>query len=56
MNSDQVMSLIRNVLQFGGGILVTKGIITEPDMLTAVGAIASLLGVVWSMITHRTSK
>lgn len=53
MNSDQIMSLIRNILQFGGGILVSKGLITEPDMLTAVGALAALGSVVWSMIAHK---
>ncbi len=53
MNSEQVMSLIRNILQFGGGVLVSHGLITEPDMLTAVGAIAALASVAWSMIAHK---
>lgn len=56
MNFDQILSLVRNILQFGGGILVSKGLISEPDMLTVVGALASIAVVGWSMLTHKPAK
>lgn len=55
MNSDQIFSLVRQILTFGGGFLVTKGLIDSGTMATAVGAIVTLGSIAWSVATHKTT-
>lgn len=45
---EMVLGLVRHVLTFGGGFLVTSGVLTQTDMETAVGALVTLVGIVWS--------
>lgn len=49
MSKDQVLGLIRHVLTFAGGILVSKGILDEGMVVEAVGAVIGLIGTVWSI-------
>ena len=53
MNQEQVLSLVRTLLKVGGAFLVAKGTITEPGLETAVGAIITLVGIVWSAVAHK---
>lgn len=53
MNNDIVLGLVRHLLTAGGGALVTKGVLTAPDVDTAVGAIIALVGVVWSVFAKK---
>jgi hypothetical protein len=53
MNWDMIGGLIRHLLTFGGGFLVTNGTITEPDLQTAIGGIIAIGGVLWSIVTKR---
>lgn len=48
MNKEQILGFVRHVLTFGGGYLVAKGVIPESLLGEAVGAIMTLVGVVWS--------
>ena len=50
MNQEQVLGIVRHILTALGGVLVTKGVVDEGTMTTAVGALATLAGVVWSFI------
>lgn len=45
-----IIGLIRHVLTFGGGYFVATGQIDEVDVQEIVGALATLVGVVWSVI------
>jgi hypothetical protein len=49
------MGIIRHILTFGGGYLVAKGIIDEATMLNAVGAVVTILGVVWSVVNKKAA-
>lgn len=49
MNKDQVLGLVRHVLIFLGGFLITKGVIDEATSVEAIGAIVTLIGSVWSV-------
>lgn len=49
MNKDQVLGLVRHVLTFLGGFLITKGVIDEATSIEAIGAIVTLIGSVWSV-------
>ena len=45
----QVQGVLRHILTFGGGFLVAKGWIPEGMVEEVVGAVMTLLGLVWSI-------
>ncbi len=49
MNKEQILGLVRHVLTFVGGYLITKGVIDETISTEAIGAIITLIGSVWSV-------
>lgn len=48
---EKTLGIIRHTLTFVGGILVTEGFVTESNMNLGVGAIITLVGVIWSIIS-----
>ena len=50
---EQVLGLVRHALTFVGGLLVTKGIIDEASSLELVGALVTVIGIVWSVIKNK---
>jgi hypothetical protein len=52
MNTEQVTSLIRQILLFGGGIAVGKGWIDNETMLAIVGALVTLATSAWAFKTR----
>lgn len=48
--------VIRHILTFGGGFLASSGIIPESDVDVLVGAVVTLIGIVWSAIDKRSAK
>lgn len=46
--NDKITGLIRHILTFIGGYLVTQGIIDETMLTEVVGAIITLVGFAWS--------
>lgn len=55
MNWDAISGIVRHILTFGGGYLVTKGVVDEATMQAAVGAVVTLGGVVWSVVSKRAA-
>jgi hypothetical protein len=50
MNKESILGVIRHILTFGGGLLVSKGIgLEEQMMLEAGGSIITLIGIIWSV-------
>jgi hypothetical protein len=45
---ETILGIIRHVLTFGGGYLVAKGYLDEASATEIVGALTTLIGVVWS--------
>ena len=45
--NENVASLIRHILTFAGGILVTKGVISEGLSAELVGLAMSAIGIAW---------
>jgi len=56
MNKEQIIGVIRHVLTFVGGFLVTKGIVDDATLSQGIGALVSLLGVVWSVVDKKPSQ
>jgi hypothetical protein len=55
MNWEQISSILRHILTFGGGFVVAKGWISETLMLEIVGVIVTVGGAVWAMF-NKTSN
>ena len=53
MNSDVILGVVRHVLTFGGGFLASAGVIAASDVEMAVGAIVTLVGIVWSALQKK---
>ncbi len=50
MTLEKTLGIIRHALTFGGGFLVTSGYLAESTLETGIGAIVTLIGVIWSVI------
>lgn len=53
MSPDQIMGIIRAVLTFIGGTLVTQGTITSSMENQIIGGVMALVGVIWSIIAKQ---
>lgn len=50
---ESVLGLVRHALTTAGGFLAAQGTIEASEVELAVGAIVTLIGVVWSVLTKR---
>lgn len=55
MTSDQILSLLRTILKFLGGYLVSAGWTNPTGMETIVGGILAVVAAAWSWYTHATT-
>lgn len=49
MNWEMIQGIVRHILTFGGGFLVTGGFASQSDVEAGVGALVTLVGIVWSI-------
>jgi hypothetical protein len=56
MNWDVIGGLVRHLLTFGGGFLVTNGTITDGDLQAVVGGVIAIGGVIWSAFAKRSGE
>jgi len=49
MNKLSVLGVLRHILTFGGGLLVTNGIADEGTVQEIVGASITIIGFLWSV-------
>jgi hypothetical protein len=54
--NDVIAGLIRHVLTAAGGALVAGGYLTSDEWTTIAGALAVLVGVVWSVMSKRITN
>ncbi|SFV11354.1 hypothetical protein SAMN02799631_05253 [Methylobacterium sp. 174MFSha1.1] len=55
MNQDQLTTLLRTLLQFGGGIAVGRGWIDAETSTALTGALVTLLVTVWGLYVRRNA-
>lgn len=53
MNQEQVLGLVRHALTFIGGLLITKGFVDEGIWSELSGAVMTLIGGVWSVLSKK---
>ena len=51
MNRERILGIIRHVLTTFGGSLVTKGTIDAGQLELAAGAVITLAGILWSVLS-----
>lgn len=52
----QVWIAVRDILKIGGGVLVAKGIVTDGQLETLLGAVLVLGPVIWSQYRARRDR
>ncbi|GJD63318.1 Pam3-gp28 family putative phage holin [Methylobacterium frigidaeris] len=55
MNQDQLTTLLRTLLQFGGGIAVGRGWIDADTATALTGALVTLLVTAWGLYVRRNA-
>lgn len=53
MDWNTVQQLLRILLQFGSGVLISKGVLTEEMAVTLTGGIISVASVVWWAVWNK---
>jgi hypothetical protein len=51
MKKEQVLGIVRHILTFVGGIAIAKGLIDETVVTELSGALITLIGGIWSVIS-----
>lgn len=49
MDRESILSIVRHILTFGGGFVVAKGWIDSVTLQSAIGAVITIVGVVWGI-------
>lgn len=55
MNKEQVLGLVRHVLTFVGGVYIAKGLVDEGTTSEIIGAVITLVGSVWSVLSKKAT-
>lgn len=50
MKKEKVLGIVRHILTFGGGLIVSKGWIDESLYTELVGGLLTLIGGIWSVL------
>ena len=53
---EKTLGIVRHALTFVGGFLITSGYLTESTLNTGIGAIVTLIGVVWSIVNKNKKE
>jgi len=56
LTKDQLMGIVRHVITFVGGILITKGLIDDSILTEIVGGSVALSGAIWSIVSKNKSN
>lgn len=52
---EQSLGLVRHLLTFAGGILVTKGLVDEGLSQEILGGLMTVIGGIWSIVSKKKS-
>jgi len=50
---EKILGLIRHALIFAGGYVVAKGLIDQVQFVEIVGAVMTLVGSIWSIVSKK---
>lgn len=52
--NETLKGLVRHLLTAAGGVLVSKGLITEAELPTIIGSLLTIIGTAWSVANKRS--
>jgi len=55
MSKEQLLGILRHVLTFVGGLLVTKGLVDAGMVEQVLGGLLTIVGGLWSVFSKKTS-
>ena len=55
LSKEQVLGIVRHVLTFAGGIVLTQGLVDQALIDTIIGSSITLVGAIWSIVSKRTN-
>jgi len=53
MSKEAILGVVRHILTFMGGFAAERGIASGEEVQTGVGAVITLIGLVWSVLNKR---
>ena len=53
---DTVLGVVRHTLTTAGGSLIAKGVLTTSTLDEGVGALVTLVGVIWSILSKNKAE
>jgi hypothetical protein len=53
MSKEAILGVVRHVLTFMGGFVAERGLASGEEVQTGVGAVVTLIGLVWSVLNKR---
>jgi hypothetical protein len=56
MKNNPFLGVLRHLLTFGGGYLVSNGVVSAGELETIIGAVIGLGGVAWSIYEKRKPR
>lgn len=56
MTKEQILGVLRHILTGLGGILIAKGYMDESMLNDAAGAVVTIIGITWSIISKHKAQ
>ena len=53
LTKEQTLGLVRHILTFAGGIMLTSGLVDQGTFDTIIGSVITLTGAIWSIVVKR---
>jgi hypothetical protein len=53
MSKEAILGVVRHILTFMGGFVAERGLASGEEVQTGVGAVVTLIGLVWSVLNKR---
>lgn len=50
---EKTLGIIRHILSFAGGIIVTKGYVSDTFIEEIIGGVITIIGAVWSVLAKK---
>jgi hypothetical protein len=56
MDFVMIMAVLRHIMTFAGGVLISLGWIDEQTMTQLVGALTTAIGLIWSVVDKKINQ
>lgn len=53
LTKEQVLGIVRHILTFAGGIVLSHGLVDQATADTIIGSTITLIGAIWSVVSKK---